>query len=282
MGCIIPGILIFFGLYLFTIDVWLGTFATIAFFSLAFYFVFKSEGSIRELNNTKMKKLSDLKGKLEGFIESKEFVAYDLETALILDEENSKLAIIRLEDEYVKTYDYSELLESEVIEDGITVNKTSRSSQIGGALLGGVLAGGVGAIIGGLSGSSTSTQEVNSVDIKIVVNDTSEPIFIINFAKADVPDFNGKPFPMKKDDEKYKKGIKSANYWHSLISVLIKKADDLDKKNEKDENEDFQKRLHGSVKSHSIAEELKKLKELQLEGILTSEEFESQKKKLLS
>ncbi|MCK0470898.1 SHOCT domain-containing protein [Halalkalibacter sp. APA_J-10(15)] len=275
MGCFLVGLLFFFCVLLFGVDPILGGISFVVLIGVSIYLAISDNQKQKELQDNKTNKLKDLINKLENFKITNEIISYDLDTALLLDEKNNKIAIIRSEGEYVRSYDYNELLESEIFEDGVTVSKTSRSSQMGGALLGGVLAGGVGAIIGGLSGSSTSSQEVNSIDMEIVVNDTKEPIFVINFAKADVLDFNGKPIPMKKDDEKYKEGIRNANYWHSLISVLIKKADEIDKEKEKNEAITQQQK-------YSVADELKKLKDLYNEGILSADEFESQKKKILS
>ncbi|MEK5444442.1 hypothetical protein [Fredinandcohnia sp. FSL W7-1320] len=41
-------------------------------------------------------------------------------------------------------------------------------------MLGGIVAGGVGAVIGGLSGSQTSTNEVKKIQLQVVVNDTKK------------------------------------------------------------------------------------------------------------
>jgi hypothetical protein len=79
-------------------------------------------------------------------------------------------------DAFFKIFSYRDILESEVLEDGHSVTKTSRSSQLAGTLVGGLLLGGVGAIIGGLSGKKTTHKKVTRIELKVVVNDTSHPI----------------------------------------------------------------------------------------------------------
>lgn len=51
---------------------------------------------------------------------------------------------------------FSAVLEAEIVVDGKTVTKTSRGSQAVGVVVGAVLAGGLGAVIGGLSASSST------------------------------------------------------------------------------------------------------------------------------
>jgi len=115
------------------------------------------------------------------------------------------------------TFDYKDILETEVIIDGETVTKTSRSSQVGGAILGGILAGGVGAIIGGLSGKSSSKEKVKTIQFKIIVNDIKEPLQIITF-------FNESK-SIDRNNEKFIKANKEIMHWHSLFKIIIDIAD---------------------------------------------------------
>jgi hypothetical protein len=159
---------------------------------------------------------------------------------------------------------YKDIFSSEIFEDGVTITKTVRSSQIGGALIGGLALGGVGAVVGGLTGKTQASDKVDKVDLRLTVNDTKNPIFNLNFLNL----------PMKKNDTQYKQAIERARHWHGLIEVLIKLADNEDKAVTK--MKDPPKPLVGS-----IADELKKLAELRDEGILSVDEFQQQKLKLL-
>ncbi|PEC48934.1 SHOCT domain-containing protein [Bacillus sp. AFS096315] len=166
-----------------------------------------------------------------------------------------------------KYFSYRDLLQSKIIEDSASVTQTSRSSQIGGALVGGTLAGGVGAIVGGLSGKTTTNQIVRSLKLQIVVNDpmgsTREMIFL--------QDSKG----VSKDSGRYRDAIADINEWHNLISVLINQANKED--NEIIKNE----QLHNNNPNINTSDEIRKLYDLFKEGILTQDEFESQKKKLI-
>lgn len=165
-------------------------------------------------------------------------------------------------------YSYKDLLESQLLEDGVSTTKTSRGSQLGGALLGGILAGGVGAVIGGLSGKSTTTVGVKSIILQIVVNDTTKPILEIPFLYQDTE--------IEKDTEEYKQALVNATHWHKLVSVLIKQAD-----REDSEVKGAEPVKNGDVATHSTSDEIRKLYELFQDGILTEEEFNTQKKKLI-
>lgn len=159
---------------------------------------------------------------------------------------------------------YRDILSSEISEDSVTVTKTARSSQLGGALIGGLALGGTGAIIGGLSGKITSSNKVSKINVSITVNRTRNPLRNISFMNVEC----------EKDKFIYKNAMKQAQHWHALMVVLIKQADSED--TEKVEE------APKSLSDRSVADELAKLGELRKQGLLTNEEFLSQKAKLLS
>jgi hypothetical protein len=168
-----------------------------------------------------------------------------------------------------RTVYYKDILESEVIIDGETVTKTSRSSQVGGAILGGILAGGVGAIIGGLSGKTSSKEKVKSIQLKVIVNDTKNPLQIITFLNE--------PTSIDRSSEKFIKANKEVMHWHSLFKIII----DMSDKEEKS-NQVIQNNINDSNSTFNTADEIRKLHDLLKEGIITQEEFDLQKKKIIS
>ena len=145
-----------------------------------------------------------------------------------------------------------------MFENGITITKFVRSSQLGGALIGGVALGGVGAIIGGLSGNTQSSDIINSIDLHLVVHDLQSPIHDIKLLNLKT----------KKDSIIYETAIQKARYWHSLIEVLIKKSDSEEK-------------ISPQYNPNYIADEIKKLADLKDSGILSQEEFQEQKERIL-
>lgn len=212
---------------------------------------------------------------------SQKFISINSNSAIGVDENNKKVSIVESNGDTKKInanqveyteqiFLFKDILESEVLIDGETVTKTSRSSQLGGALIGAVVAGGVGAIIGGLSGNTSSKEKVEKIQLKIIVNDTRKPIRMISFLEE--------PISVDKKDDKFKRANDEVMHWHSLFKVLIEIADSEDKKiNETSHIID--EKNNGNT---NVADEIRKLYALLKEGILTQEEFDTQKKKIIS
>jgi hypothetical protein len=167
-----------------------------------------------------------------------------------------------------KYFAHTDILESKIVEDGASVTETSRASQIGGAIVGGMIAGGVGAMIGGLSGKKTTNQTVKSLKLQFIMNSTANPTQEMTFIED--------PKGVSKESDYYKGVISNIQDWHNLISVLINKA--AKEESEKMPAEPTQVNTETHV---SAADEIRKSYELLKEGIITQEEFESQKKKLI-
>ncbi|WP_419872928.1 SHOCT domain-containing protein [Candidatus Pristimantibacillus sp. PTI5] len=241
-------------------------------------------------NKDKEKKVNELndryKNNLENHLDfkvSSSFKAVDYETSISVDESSKAICIMHSGLSNSKTFSYKDIIEVQIIEDGYTISKTSRGSQIGGAVIGGVLTGGVGAIIGGLSGDAVQTSKVKRIDLKLIVNDTTKPVFLINFMN-ELDEKSGMKFKMgvTKESEKYKLAIEQVRHWHGLISVLIKRADDEEKGTNKNIVGTRTEGNHEKTANSSVADELTKLYDLHTKGIISKEEFENQKAKVLS
>lgn len=183
--------------------------------------------------------------------------------------ENSKMVTVDNIKYTTKTFLYKDILESEIIIDGETVSKTSRSSQIGGVVVGAVLAGGVGAIIGGLSGKTASKEKVEKIQLKVIVNDTKKPVRILTFLDE--------PSTIDRKNDKFIKANDQVMHLHSLFKVLIDKADKADKEDKK-----IEQNQNNNTPIYSNADEIRKLHDLLSEGIITQEEFNIQKGKIIS
>lgn len=92
-----------------------------------------------------------------------------------------------------------------------------------------------------------------------------QPVHDINF--LDVETEKGSMFI-------YKPAMEKVQHWHGLIEILIRRADEEDRKTEN--NEELPK-----IDS-SVADELEKLAHLKEKGILSNAEFQEQKQKLLA
>ena len=127
-------------------------------------------------------------------------IAFDFDTLSICVSEISS------SDAKVKIFPVSEILSIEVVEDGHTVSqstttgkteeKTSNASMLGRAVVGGILLGGAGAVIGGATAkktgntaetTNTTTKDmVNSITLKLLLNNTSTPLLSIPFLSGQI------------------------------------------------------------------------------------------------
>ena len=203
---------------------------------------------------------------LDDFSATQQVAGDDGLTGLAIDEGRKKICLIDYKQAEITTrlVPYKDLLSCEIFEDGVTVTKTSRSSQLGGALVGGLALGGIGAVIGGLSGKTTSEGKIKRVDLRLIVNDTANPLHDINFMNVEG----------KKGGIIYTVAIQQARHWHGLASVLIKQADSEDKAT--------QESPVTTSATGSLADELKKLADLRDSGALSEGEFQKQKARILA
>jgi len=219
------------------------------------------------ITSSNKKAMSERIKSIPNFIVTQEIMGNDGLTGIAYDDKNKKVCLINKNgnDFNQKLFSYRDILSSEILEDGNSITKTERGSQIGGALIGGLALGPVGLLIGGLTGKKKSIDKIKRVDIQIIVNDTTKPRHLINFLNTE----------SKKDSFIYKSSIETARQWHAIIEVLIKKADL--------EDEEYNLRVSNRTSAtYSISDELKKLSDLKNSGILTESEFQQQKRKLLN
>jgi hypothetical protein len=269
LGCF--GLLLI--LWVFTVSPTFGVILLVVLLVLGFYAEHRSkrkreenedqQRSIRETGISNLRKQTDFEvtSRFEGNPQVSQMIS--------IDENKKKVSFI--DGEKYRVYNYRDILSSEVLIDGNEIIKTSRTSQIGGALIGGILAGGVGAIIGGLSADQTKESKVSKVDVLIVVNDTRNPTFVLNFFNKDDKD-SLYPYPI----EMVKDEIEQAQQLHRLISVLIRQADEADLIEEQKN-----KQANEPIKTTSLADEIRKFADLKAEGLLTDEEFVQQKNNLM-
>lgn len=181
---------------------------------------------------------------------------------LAIDDQSKQVCLIN--GEALRIIKYGDIIESEVIAGGDAITKTSRTSQFAGAAVGGLLLGGAGAVIGGLSGKTVTKQDIKDVWLKLLINDTSNPVHAL--------DFIGTKNNGQMTDPKV--ALKEAQEWHGLISVIIRQA-------EQEFEAKSTKNLEPVTAQISFAEQISQLSELHKSGVLTDDEFIKAKKKLL-
>ena len=128
------------------------------------------------------------------------------------------------------------------------------------------MAGGSGAIIGGLSGSSKEKKKVSNIKIKLLVRNLDNPSIELVCYEGEEIDVNGSLGNMT-----YKSIMSKAQEIIDHLNVIIDWVDKIEKQTPK---QSFEPCL-------SVADEIEKLLKLKEKGIISAEEFQIQKKRLL-
>lgn len=157
---------------------------------------------------------------------------------------------------------YSDVVSIAYEENGSDVYNKS----LGGAVVGGLLFGGVGAIVGGSTAKATQNKEVSEMAIKILKRDTNDPNIRLMI-------YSGPVLKTKETLAKttYGELMKEVAGIKDIFAVII----DLGEAKKQEVS-------NANHTAGSIADELTKLAKLKEQGILTDEEFDVQKSKLLN
>ena len=171
-----------------------------------------------------------------------------------------------------ESFNYSDIIEVSYEENGSQLYTKSAGRTIGGAIVGGVLMGGAGAVVGGLSGASKQNKEIENMDIKILLRSTIRTSCVLHFKDVD------RVLKTKEDADRklYEKYVKNANQAKDVLSVIIDNAKQVSTPTAQPIAQPVV-----APASSSVADELAKLAKLKADGILTDEEFQAQKSKLL-
>lgn len=184
--------------------------------------------------------------------------------AFVTDDINEIVVVITPEEFHV--HRYSDIVSISFEENGSDVYNKS----LGGAVVGGILFGGVGAIVGGNTAKATQNKEVRDMYIKILLKSTSNSTIILKIYEAGV---DGSVLATKNaaDRALYEGLMSEVSGIKDIFAIII---DIVDKKQTQSPV--------SSSSSGSVADELAKLAKLKESGILTEEEFNAQKMKLLN
>lgn len=194
---------------------------------------------------------------------------YNAKYSFAIDQEKRKIMIVTADNSSAlarKSYiNFADIISVELLEDSNIAFSKSTMRTIGGGIVGGAIAGGAGAVIGGLSGDSKVKKEVSRIEIKILLRNQNVPTHVIT-CYNDVP--------LDVSSAGYNSIIKTAREIVDHISVII---DMMDREYQHQENLAISK-----PETKSIADELEKLCLLKEKGLLSEEEFQKQKERLLS
>jgi len=195
----------------------------------------------------------------------------DTKFGLAVDTESRRIRLFTDDGQSVKyrTFLAKDILSCEILEDGDSTIAVNRGSQVAGAAVGGLLLGGAGLIVGGLSGKKKTSKIVSKVDFRVTVNDIKQPIHTVNLLSTDG----------KSQSPLYKGVLETCHKWSATIDVLIHASRQDEKEALNKVSSDMNGGKRGVI---SVADEIKKLAALRDDGVLTNEEFQAEKARMLS
>lgn len=132
-----------------------------------------------------------------------------------VDEMNKRICMYTVRESHFSSFviPWNKLMAVELVEDGDSVSKIERGSQIGGAVAGGLLFGGVGAIVGGLSADRVSSGRVQQIRLKLSIRDLDNPIFTVVMMNF--------PVPVTKTDPIYLMFLPFIEKWAGMLNVIL-------------------------------------------------------------
>lgn len=212
-------------------------------------------------------KLKDEFRKENDLDESKYNVTQDGKQILAMNNKERMIIIwenFSFDSNTVKKYliNFEDIYAVEKYVDGEAITRTSRSNQAVSAVIGGALFGGVGALAGALT-SQKKQGKVKHLSLKIIKNDLSMPSHEINFLKLEVG--------FDRDGAFIKPFEEILDIWKNRLSVIIKNCD-----------KESVAAPKAQTDQPDIVNLIKELYQLKEKGILTDEEFNNQKNKLLN
>lgn len=208
----------------------------------------------------------------DDFSASVKIVGYGAKYSFAIDNERKKIMIVTADnssDVAKKRYiDFTDIISVELLEDSNIAFSKSTMRTIGGGIVGGAIAGGAGAVIGGLSGDSKVKKEISKIEVKILLRNQNSPTYTIQC-------YNDGPLEVSGIGKiTYDSIMSTAKEIVDHISVII---DMMDREYQHQENMQI-----SEPRTNSIADELERLCSLKEKGILSEEEFQKQKERLLS
>lgn len=210
--------------------------------------------------------------KLENFNATKKINGVENSYIFAIDQNRKKVAFIKKH--YKEVVPFEQIISVEILEDNTILHQKSSLRTIGGAVVGNIVAGGAGMIVGGLSGGAKQNKKVSKVQVKVKLRNINHPSFTIDCFNCKTMTIEGNPIkPDSLQGSIYKQGINDAQKIADTISVIIDATDKEQKK-----TPDIAKQ---NIVTGSVADELGKLADLKAKGILTDEEFKTQKQVLL-
>ena len=178
---------------------------------------------------------------------------------LAVDENNRQWAIgkgVFSPFEKAIPYNYEDLVDFELLEDGSSITK----GGLGRAVVGGMLFGHTGAVVGSITGKKKTKQTCTNLEIKITVNNADNHTHYIRLISSST----------QRESHTYKTEFRTAQDILALLQLICHQRD-TGKENAP----------QSPQQPASSVDELRKYKRLWDDGIISEEEFQAKKKQLL-
>ena len=163
----------------------------------------------------------------------------------------------------------TELLASGILINGVFLGQTTRTNP---KEIIDVVQGKLKEILAAEASEPSANNPSQKIDLCLVINDTDDPIHLINFLDMDA----------KEGGVIYDKAMNNVEHWHHLLSEFINQADNQMISTTYDAKlpHNHDSRSHPPVAS--TADELTNLSALLQKQLITQEEFNTQKERLLA
>lgn len=216
--------------------------------------------SLGEIREQVMASSPEISREIENFNTSLSFVvSRNVDDYIQVDDANKKIRFPHITTKNAlnnmlnksasKEYNFEDIVGFELIENDNSVTK----GGLGAAAVGGALFGGAGAITGGIIGKKTTVGVCKNLRVKVTLRNSADPMVMIDFIQS----------PAKTTSQLYLRAQEDAHKVMSMLQVIC------------DENN------AQPSQTVSVADELKKYKELLDMGAISQDEFDAQKAKLL-
>ena len=176
---------------------------------------------------------------------------------LLVDSENKKFIFQNKDTVCIKPYNFSDMLNYEVYENG----KSQVQGRAGSALIGGAFFG-LGGLIVGSSMSRNINEKCNELKLIIRINDPENPQIVIPYIKTQCD----------KSGWLYRDTIENVQELCSLLEYIINTKTLEQSANSQSQSIEIEK---------SPKEQLQELKEMLNEGLITEEDYEQKKKQII-
>lgn len=206
-----------------------------------------------------------------GFLPTFTVHNFDSRYSFSIDEKNRKILYLIANSQERHLIDFENVISVEIIEDSNRTFSKSSLRTIGGGVVGGIVGGGAGAIIGGLSGTTHEKKNISKIAVRILLRNYSIPSLYIYCLNTDITSMGE---ALSSEHPYCIDATREAREIADHLSVII---DMMDREYQHQEN-----MLISEPKNQSVADELEKLYSLKEKGLLSEEEFQKQKERLLS